>query len=286
MKTMRTMLSWLTISFLILLSLSCGGQEPETTEEQRPPTTPAQVYQPTGDEGTITGKVNFQGQAPKQRPLAMEADPICASKHTTVVYPEVVVVNTNGTLRNVFVYVKSGLGDKTFAVPQDPVQLDQIGCLYKPHVLGMQARQNLKVITSDATTHNIHPIPKNNREWNVSQSPGAEPIIQSFAREEVMIPVKCNQHPWMQAWIGVLAHPFYAVTGDDGAFEIKGLPPGDYEIEAWQERYGAVTQKVTVGPKGTATAEFTFNAEQAYAASSLRMLPALVLPCCGASRPQ
>jgi hypothetical protein len=280
MKKVKYMLSWFTLSLLVILTLSCGGQEPETTGgEEAAPTT--QVYQPTGDEGTITGKVNFQGQAPKLRPLDMGADAVCASKHAGPVYPEVVVVNTNGTLRNVLVYVKSGLGDKTFAVPEEPVQLDQNGCLYKPHVLGIQARQDLKVITSDATAHNIHPIPKNNREWNVSQGPGAEPIIQSFAREEVMIPVKCNQHPWMQAWIGVLAHPFYAVSGDDGTFQIKGLPPGDYEIEARQERYGAVTGKVTVSPKGTATVDFTFNAEQAYAAGSLQMMPALVLPCCG-----
>lgn len=282
-RTMKSMLGWLTLILLFILSLSCGGaQEEEVTEgEQAPTPQPEQVYQPTGNEGTITGKVNFQGQPPKFKALDMSADPVCADKHAEPVYPEIVVVNANNTLRNVFVYVKSGLGDKAFAVPTEPVVLDQNGCQYKPHVLGIQTRQNLKVITSDATTHNIHPIPKNNREWNVNQAPGADPIIRSFPRQEVMIPVKCNQHPWMQAWIGVLPHPFYAVSGEDGTFEIKGLPPGEYEIEAWQEKYGAITQKVTIGPKELKSIEFTYNAEQAYRPGSLQIMPALWLPCCG-----
>ena len=145
--------------------------------------------------------------------------------------------------------MKTGLEGKNFAVPDQPVELDQDGCLYMPHVLGIQARQKLKVVTSDKTTHNIHPMPKVNREWNISQPPGADPIMQTFSRPEVSIPVKCNQHPWMRAYIHVVGHPFYAVTGEDGAFEMKGLPPGNYEIEAVQEQYGAMTQKVTVAAK-------------------------------------
>lgn len=274
-------LSLLTISLLLILSVSCRGKEEETpkVEETQPAAGP--VYQPTGNEGTITGKVNFQGQAPKFRPIDMAADSVCASKHPTPVFPEEVAVNGNGTLRYVFVYVKSGLGDKTFALPSQAAVLDQNGCLYKPHVLGIQARQNLEVRTSDNTTHNIHPLPKNNVEWNVSQPPGADPIIKSFARTEVMIPVKCNQHPWMRAYIGILSHPFYAVSGEDGTFTIKDAPPGDYEIEAYHEKYGAITQKVTVGPKESKSVDFTFKAEQAYHPGSLQMMPALVLPCCG-----
>jgi hypothetical protein len=145
----------------------------------------------------------------------------------------------------------------------------------------MQARQDLKVVTSDDTTHNIHPMPKVNREWNISQPPKADPIIQSFSRPEVSVPVKCNQHPWMKAYIHVVAHPFYAVTGDDGSFELKGLPPGTYEIETVHEQYGAQTQKVTVAAKQAAPAEFSYKADQAYAPSSLHELPALVLHCCG-----
>jgi hypothetical protein len=258
--------------------VSCGGSSNEAskTAEQQP-AAGGPVWKPTGDEGSVTGKVNFTGQAPKPKALQMDADAFCAAQHKEAVYPEMVVANSNGTLRNVFVYVKSGLEGKTFAVPDQPVTIDQHGCVYKPHILGIQARQTLKVVTSDDTTHNIHPMPKVNREWNVSQPPKADPILQTFSRPEVSIPVKCNQHPWMKAWINVVDHPFFAVTGDDGSFELKGLPPGNYEIEAVQEQYGAQTQKVTVAAKGAATADFTFKPDQAYRPSSLKVMPALVL---------
>jgi hypothetical protein len=191
------------------------------------------------------------------------------------------VVNENGTLRNVFVYVKSGLEGKTFAVPGDPVELDQEGCLYKPHVLGIQANQELKVISSDKTTHNIHPLPKVNREWNISQPPGADPIMRTFTRPEATIPVKCNQHPWMRAYIHVLSHPFYGVSGEDGGFKLEGLPPGDYELEAVHEEYGAMTQKVTVPANGSAPADFAFAPTKAQRPSSLATMPAVILACCG-----
>jgi hypothetical protein len=181
----------------------------------------------------------------------------------------------------VFVYVKTGLEGKTFAAPQEAKELDQEGCIYKPHVLGIQARQDLKVVTSDNTTHNIHPLPKVNREWNVSQPPGADPIIRNFTRAEVSIPVKCNQDPWMRAYIHVVSHPFHAVSGEDGSFDLKGLPPGNYEIEAVHEEYGALTQQVALGPKESKAVEITYSAKQAFRPSALEVLPALVLPCCG-----
>jgi hypothetical protein len=265
---------------LTLVYTGCGGGGEKKAEEASPAESAA-VYQPTGDEGTIRGKVNFQGQPPKFRALSMDADAVCAKKHSGPVYPEAVVANSNGTLKNVLVYVKSGLEGKTFAVPGDAVTLDQDGCIYKPHVVGIQARQNLRVVSSDNTAHNIHPMPKVNREWNVSQSPGADPIIQSFSRPEVSIPVKCNQHPWMRAYIHVLSHPFYAVTDGEGNFEIKGVPPGKYEIEAVQEEYGAMTQAAELAAKGTVPVEFTYQAKQAYRPSSLEMMPAMVISCCG-----
>lgn len=268
---------------LALLWTGCGGgsDTAKKADESSAPAENANAWKPTGDEGSVKGKIAFQGQAPKYRPISMDADAVCAKKHSDPVYPEAVVVNKNGTLRNVFVRVKSGLEGKTFAVPEQAVTLDQDGCLYKPHVLGIQAKQNLKVVTSDNTAHNIHPMPKVNREWNLSQSPGSDPIMQTFTRPEATIPVKCNQHPWMKAYIHVLDNPFYAVTDDDGNYEIKGLPPGKYEIEAIHEEYGAMTQPVEVAAKQDATSDFTYQAKTSYRPSSLQTMPAIVLGCCG-----
>jgi hypothetical protein len=207
-----------------------------------------------------------------------DADAVCAAKHSGPVQPDAVVVNSNGTLRNVFVYIKSGLEDKKFEVPGSQVELDQDGCIYKPHVLGIQARQELRVVTSDDTTHNIHPLPKVNPEWNLSQSPGTDPIVKTFPRPEMSIAVKCNVHPWMRAYIHVMSHPFYSVSGEDGTFTLQGVPPGDYEIEAIHEQYGATTQKVTLAANGSATTDFGFSASQGYRPSSLESMPALILP--------
>jgi hypothetical protein len=277
----RNSIVFCSLAALTWVLTGCGGGGETKPAEKQAASAEGAVYQPTGDEGTVTGKVAFTGQAPKAKAILMDADAVCASKHKDPVYPETVVANKNATLRNVFVYVKTGLEGKSFAVPTEPATIDQDGCQYKPHVLGMRARQTLKVMTSDDTTHNIHPMPKVNREWNVSQPPKADPIMQTFSRAEVSVPVKCNQHPWMKAFIHVVDNPFFAVTGDDGSFELKGLPPGTYEIESVHEQYGAQVQKVTVAAKGTATAEFTYKPDQAYRPSSLQLLPALVVDCCG-----
>jgi plastocyanin len=172
-----------------------------------------------------------------------------------------VVVNSNGTLANVFVYVKAGLEGKTFEAPTGPVTLDQKGCIYRPHVIGIRAGQTLSVANSDPTTHNVHPMPKANREWNTSQPPKAANLERTFPRPETMIPVKCNVHPWMKSWLGVMDHPYFAVTGNQGTFELKGLPPGDYTVEAWHEKYGTSEQKVTLAASANQTVEFTFKGE-------------------------
>jgi plastocyanin len=160
----------------------------------------------------------------------------------------------------VVIYVKDGLSaDYTFTAPSTAMPLDQKGCMYDPHVIAVMTGQNIEVKNDDQTTHNIHPMPKDNREWNKSQPPGAAPISDSFARAENAIPVKCNVHPWMKSYIFVFKNPYYAVTTKDGKFELKGLPPGTYTIEAWQEKYGVQDQTVTVPAKGNATAAFTFK---------------------------
>jgi plastocyanin len=162
-------------------------------------------------------------------------------------------------LENVFVYVKDGLGTRTFDLPTEVVTLNQSGCRYHPHVLGVMAGQTIKIVNSDPTTHNIHPTPKDNREWNESQAPQAAPLEKNFAREEIMLPVKCNQHPWMRMFVNVVKNPFYAVTGPDGKYELKGLPPGDYTIAFVHEKFPEQDQKVTLAAKDSKTVDVTFK---------------------------
>ena len=203
---------------------------------------------------TINGTVKFDGTAPKPAKIDMSQDPACKGANTS----EAVVVD-NGDLANVFVYVKDGLGDRTFDVPKDAVTINQEGCRYHPHVLGVMAGQQVKIENSDNTTHNIHPTPKDNREWNESQPPKAAPIDKSFAREEIMLPVKCNQHPWMKMYVNVVKSPYYAVTDKDGKYEIKNLPPGDYTLAFVQEKLGEQDQKVTVAAKDSKTVDVAFK---------------------------
>lgn len=207
---------------------------------------------------SMKGEVKYEGAPPKASRIDMSQDPFCAKAHPTPATTEDIVVGANGGLENVVVYVSEGLGSQTFQPPQQPAVLEQKGCQYKPHVLAMQANQKLSVVNADQTTHNIHPTPNTNREWNMSQPPGM-PLEQTFARMEVAIPVKCNVHPWMKGYIAVFKHPYFAVTDKTGNFDIKDLPPGTYTITAWQEKLGTQTQKITIGAGETKTLEFTFK---------------------------
>jgi plastocyanin len=204
---------------------------------------------------TVSGTVKFDGTAPKASKIDMSQDPGCKGANQA----ENVVVS-DGDLANVFVYVKDGLGSRTFDTPKDPVVLEQQGCQYHPHVLGVMAGQTVQIKNADPTTHNIHPTPKDNREWNESQPPQSPAIEKNFAREEIMLPVKCNQHPWMKMYVNVVKSPFYAVTDKSGKYEIKGLPPGDYTIAFVHEKLGEQDQKVTVAPKDSKTVDASFKA--------------------------
>lgn len=246
---------------LAFFLLSCGKKE--TTETAPATGASAGKTVDVATAGSITGIVRLDGAPPKPRRINMAAEPNCAKQHSEPVLDEQVVTGPGGALANVIIYVKGDLAGYTFQVPTSPMTIDQKGCMYTPHVLALGASQPLQVINSDPTTHNIHPAPKDNREWNESQPPGAAPIEKTFAREEVAIPVKCNVHPWMKAYIAVLNNPYFAVTGKDGKFEIKNLPPGTYTIEAWQELYGTSDQSVTIGPKESKTVEFAFKATSA-----------------------
>jgi len=251
----------ITVSMLALYALlalaACSKKEnPEqssnaTPEQQAPAATPIDP----ATVATVNGTVRFDGTAPKAAKIDMSQDPGCKGTNQA----ENVVVD-NGDLANVFVYVKDGLGNRSFDVPKDAVVIEQKGCQYHPHVLGVMAGQTVDIKNADLTTHNIHPTPKDNREWNESQPPSSADIEKNFAREEVMLPVKCNQHPWMKMYINVVKSPFYAVTDKSGKYEIKGLPPGDYTIAFVHEKLGEQDQKVTVAPKDTKTVDATFKA--------------------------
>jgi|SRR5580698_6328650 hypothetical protein len=206
---------------------------------------------------SVKGTVKLQGTAPKGTHIDMSADPKCAQIHPTGAISEDVTTDGSGGLQNVVVYISQGLGDAKFDPPQQPIELEQKGCQYKPHVIALRANQPINVVNSDPTSHNIHPAPTNNREMNQSQPPGV-PLSLTFAREEIAIPVKCNIHPWMKSYIAVFKHPFFAVTGKDGSFEIPNLPPGSYTITAWHEKLGTSMQKITVGDS-EAKADFVFK---------------------------
>ena len=244
--------------------VSCGGGNTNQNAQNAAPASsgaaaPAAPAVDPAIAATVTGKVTFTGTAPAPAPIKLGADPYC-EKANPGLTTENEVVGKDGAIGNVFVYVKDGLGDRTFPAPSAPVLLDQKGCHYAPHVLGIQVGQPLQIVNSDDTLHNIHGLPKANREFNQGQPIQGMKMTHTFSTKEVMIPFKCDVHAWMNAWIGVLDHPYYAVTSTDGTFSLKGLPPGTYTIEVWHERLGTQTQTVTVGEKETKDVAFTFKA--------------------------
>ncbi|HKS09703.1 MAG TPA: carboxypeptidase regulatory-like domain-containing protein [Pyrinomonadaceae bacterium] len=280
---------WLVISIALslMIAAACGGGPTNSTTP--PANTAASDATPySGATGSVSGVVSFNGTAPAPKKIDTSADPVCGQKSPNLSTDDTIV--TDGKLANAFVYVKEGtveggkkLTDYSWATPTSAAQLDQNGCHYAPHVLGVQVNQKISITNSDATQHNIHPTPKQNPEWNQTQANGAAPIEKSFARPEVLIPVKCNQHPWMKAYIGVMRTPFFAVSAKDGSFEIKGLPPGKYTVAAWREGGANGTEKtmeVTVPANGAAKADFAFGegAATTSVAPSLKMMPALEIP--------
>lgn len=245
----------------IALLAGCSTTARKESVESKKELAPTYFRVDPATAGALTGTVRFTGKKPARKSIDMSNDPACVESHHGKAYEEAVVVNPNGTLANVFIYIKSGLEGKNFEAPGTPVTIDQRGCLFQPRVLGIQAGQPLQITNSDPVTHNIHPLAQVNREWNHSQGPEEPALTRKFTRPEVMIPVKCNIHRWMHAFIGVVDHPYFAVTGHDGTFEISNVPPGDYLVEAWQEVLGTREQKVTVTPTGRIETSFTFTGE-------------------------
>lgn len=243
---------------MALVVAACGGGSSA-------PAGPAANAKADGP-GVITGKISLEGEAPGRTVIRMGADPNCMPKEPVSVgavkgaLSETVLVGSGGGLKNVFVYVKDGLGNRVYETPKAEVVLDQHGCQYEPHVFGVFVGQPVRIKNSDPTLHNVHAIPKSNQEFNFGQQPKAEDFVKTFDKPEIGLSFRCDVHGWMRAYANVVTHPFFAVTNDDGSFELKGLPPGTYTIEAWHEKFGTQTQQVTISdgaPK--ATADFNFK---------------------------
>jgi len=211
--------------------------------------------------GSVSGKITYDDKVPALKPLDMAADPVCQQKHSSPAMPEFLVLGPGNGLANVFIQVKTPpAGDHK--APSPPAVIDQQGCLYHPHVLGLMVGQELLFKNDDGVLHNVHGLPKENREFNIGMPPTLKEKGQVLNKPEPLFKVKCDVHPWMNAFVAVMTHPYFAVSGPDGQFKIENLPAGNYELEAWHEKLGTQTQKVTVGADGTATANFSFKVPQ------------------------
>ena len=252
----------------LLGALACGGDDyfdeydarssgAGASEEGAAPAAAMTSVDPA-TAATVTGSVSFSGEAPRFPPVNMSAEPDCIKLHGGRVPSDRVLIS-DGMLQDALVWVSKGLEGKRFPVRADVVNLDQKGCIYKPHVVAVQAGQAINITNSDPTTHNVHPLPRENREWNKSQTSGAPAIDYKFPRPEMKIAVKCNIHPWMQAYIHVMEHPYFAVTDSAGSFEIKNLPPGTYTLQATHERLGEQEMEVTVGASESTQVDFAFS---------------------------
>ena len=209
---------------------------------------------------TVTGTVTFDGKPPALKPLSVDAEPVCHKKHGGKPAPnEALVLGAGNTMANILVFVSKGLpAGKTFPVPKTPVTLDQDGCVYKPHVMGIMVGQTYRILNSDGILHNIHTLPKVNAAFNRGQPATVKEMTTTFPKPENVFQVKCDVHPWMSAYIGVFTHPFFAVTGADGKFSLPNLDAGTYEITAWHERLGTQSASITVAANETKAQNFKF----------------------------
>jgi plastocyanin len=209
---------------------------------------------------TVNGTVTFDGKAPTLKPLAMDADPACAKMHSKPVPSEMLLLGGGNTMGNILVWVSKGLpSGKTYPAPKTPVVLDQKGCQYIPHVMGIMVGQAYRILNSDGILHNVHALPKINKSFNRPMPATVKEATATFDKPEAVFQIKCDVHPWMSAYVGAFEHPFFSVTGADGKFSISGLDPGTYEITAWHERLGTQTASVTVAANETKAQNFKFS---------------------------
>ena len=269
MITMKKFLSVL-FAFALTLAVACGGggesgayeeDEEEAGTEAADNTAAATGGQPAAaapaDAATVTGMIKLEGAGPAMPNIPMGADPFCAETHKTPVKAPDVVVAADGSLANVFVYIKDFKG--TAPSPSGAALLDQVGCQYTPHVSGVQVGQTLQIKNSDPTLHNVHALGKVNKEFNIGQPVKDMVSKKTFDKPEVMLKFKCDVHGWMNSYVGVLPHPYFGVSQANGSFTIAGVPPGTYTIEAWHEKFGAQSQQITLGAKESKPISFTFK---------------------------
>jgi plastocyanin len=238
----------------LALAASCGGRKEAATSS--PPPDAKRVDPATA--GTVSGRVLFKGTIPSTTPITPGTDRVCTDENPGGIASEDYVI-AEGGLENVLVYVKDEMKGYAFDIPAEAVKLDQRGCRFVPHVLGVRAGQPLTITNSDDAPHNVHALPAANAAFNKSQALKNMADTKVFDTPEVMIPFKCDIHPWMQAYVGVIQHPYFMVTHDGGRFELKDLPPGTYTIQAWHEKLGTNAQQVTIGPKESKELTFTFQ---------------------------
>jgi len=247
---------------LLLAACGGGGGETETADsgsmgQAGSMGNQAEMADAGAATATIKGLVTYQGVDPVKAKLKMSADPYCEESNAKPVFDESIVLGPNGALENVFVYVKTGMEGRTFPVPAEPVVFDQKSCMYQPHIFGILTKQELQIVNSDETLHNVHATPKNSPEFNVGMPTQGMKITKKFRKAEVMVHIKCEVHPWMSAYAGVLDHPYFAVAQSGGIWELPQIAPGTYTIEAWHEKLGTQTQEVTIGDGEMK--ELTFN---------------------------
>lgn len=264
---------------ILLLLAACGGSRDESTSPPgsaapaqasggsgagSPDAAPAKPKEPRGpidpaNVGTIAGVVRFEGAAPERKALPIGGTGGCPEHHEPTLSEDAIV--ENGCVANVFVCIQSGL--QGWDVPpskSESLTMDQKGCVYSPHLMGVRVGQTVLVRNSDPTTHNVKISSRANDTLNPIQAPGGPPVEWKPAKKEIGVSFECNLHPWMKAWVCVVDHPWFAVTGADGRFVLQGVPPGEYVVEAWHEKFGKKTAKVTVEPGGSPQASFTYKA--------------------------
>ena len=246
---------------LCLVACSQNGREgPKQAERPAPspPIAPTAAQIDPSTAGSISGRVAFRGRRPSLPTIDFSSNPQCERAHAKPVKAETVVVNKNGTLRNTLVWISGGLPEMRWEPPAVPAKLDQFGCVYQPHVLALMTGQELQVLNSDLVNHNVHAEAAVNPATTQMEPPRSDTVRKRFRDPEIWIPFTCSVHPWMRAYVAVINHPFFAVTGDDGSFEIAGIPPGTYTVETVHEKYGRKTKSMTIGARERKTVDFEY----------------------------